>query len=200
MPTPLWKYADIAARYGVDRDDEVAVGNFFAQTLPTLSASEQSVILDELLLAADAAGSAEWLLLTKPRYQAAILVFKALQTLGDYPEGAPDYDAEAVAHLRAALASLTPDFGNMETLGAPRPSKPVRVEVPELPPPPTWVASVLAEEMQQQCEAPQDVRAPTPMPHTLADLLRPCRDCGDVNCMVVGHERSSRFDGRGSEH
>jgi hypothetical protein len=68
--------------------------------------------------------SPEWLPLLRPCYQAAALVFTALQTLGDYPADSPDYDPVAVDHLRKALQRLAPGLGNMEILGAPHPVKP----------------------------------------------------------------------------
>lgn len=67
--------------------------------------------------------SPEWLPIVRPCYQAAALVFTALQTLGDYPADSPDYDPVAVDHLRKALQRLAPGLGNMEILGAPHPAK-----------------------------------------------------------------------------
>lgn len=68
--------------------------------------------------------SPEWLPLARGCYQAAALVFTALQTMGDYPADSPDYDPVAVDHLRKALQRLAPGLGNMEILGAPHPAKP----------------------------------------------------------------------------
>lgn len=91
----------------------------------------------------------EWSALTVPRYQAALFTFQALRTLGEYPHGAPDYDPVAVKNLRSALASLLPGFGNLETLGEPRPCKQVASTVDSTGDPvpaPSWVADVLAGE------------------------------------------------------
>lgn len=68
--------------------------------------------------------SPEWLPLARGCYQAAALVFTALQTLGDYPADSPDYDLVAVDHLRKALQRLAPGLGDMQILGAPHPVKP----------------------------------------------------------------------------
>lgn len=49
MPTPMYVYAEIAARYGVDSDDFNAVDDFFSEKIQCLPKKVQQAILDELL-------------------------------------------------------------------------------------------------------------------------------------------------------
>ncbi len=49
MATPMRIYAEIAARYGVTRDNVEEVDHFFIDVLPTFPAHLQAAILDELL-------------------------------------------------------------------------------------------------------------------------------------------------------
>lgn len=85
----------------------------------------------------------EWLPLARPCYRAAALVFSALDVLGQYPEGAPDYDRTARDLLMQALERLTPGLGNPDVLGLPLPRAPESDQ--ETPKAPEWVAEVLAE-------------------------------------------------------
>jgi hypothetical protein len=50
MPTPMWVYAEIARRYGIEEETDEAVDTFFAVTVPTLTEGAQAEILEELLL------------------------------------------------------------------------------------------------------------------------------------------------------
>ena len=48
MPTHMSAFADIAARYGIDPNDEESVDRFFDEQAPSLSEPERATILDEL--------------------------------------------------------------------------------------------------------------------------------------------------------
>jgi|GEM_PF-942267 len=51
MPTHMSAFAEIAARYGIDPDNEEAVDHFFDEQAPSLSESERATILAELFAA-----------------------------------------------------------------------------------------------------------------------------------------------------
>jgi hypothetical protein len=51
MPTPMSAFADIAARYGINPNDEEAVDRFFDEQAPSLSEHERATILKELFAA-----------------------------------------------------------------------------------------------------------------------------------------------------
>ena len=49
MPTPMYVYAEIAARYGVDPKDDAAVEDFFKNKAKLLSQQDKEAIFAELL-------------------------------------------------------------------------------------------------------------------------------------------------------
>jgi len=49
MATPMFVFAEIAARYGVDRYDQDAVDEFFEYGIHDLTGMEQDAIAQELL-------------------------------------------------------------------------------------------------------------------------------------------------------
>ena len=49
MPTPMYVYAEIAARFGINPDNEDAVGDFYEDQLQHYPIEVKQEILDELL-------------------------------------------------------------------------------------------------------------------------------------------------------
>lgn len=49
MPTPMHVFNEIAARYGVNPDDQKNVRDFFRNTLPSFNEEERRKIFDELM-------------------------------------------------------------------------------------------------------------------------------------------------------
>lgn len=49
MPTPMYIFNEIAARYGVDPKNQDAVKKFYTETIQTLNPEEQQAIAEELL-------------------------------------------------------------------------------------------------------------------------------------------------------